>query len=155
MGMLPRQQWHTHRSDLALPYRAIIPAVKTIPDAIGIDKIFMRAKHAIRTPVWEPPVFFIMGIDSRYFPAIDIEPTAQRINSVAGAGGNRLEDVPVSPEVPGPLMDIRSGQGRYPKINDCSHTRFFIHTSIQARLHAGRGIDNNLPIRQHQRECHP
>ena len=39
---LPFHQRGPHRGDPALPDRTIIPAVKTIPDAAGIDEVLVR-----------------------------------------------------------------------------------------------------------------
>ena len=145
---LPFHQRGPHPGDPALPDRTIIPAVKTVPDTTGIHEIFMRPEHTIRPPMRQQPAFFVVGVDRRYFSAIDVKPAAHGVDFITGAGGDGFENVPVPTGAARALLDIRPCSGRYPEIDDPSYGRPFIHPQVNSRRHAGRGVDHNLPIRQ-------
>ena len=146
--MLPRRQRQPDAGDSTPLDRSVIPAVKTVPDATGIDEIFTRPEHTIRPPARQQPAFLVVGVNWRDLPSVDVKPTAHGVDRIAGAGGDGLEDVPIPAGMPRAMLDVRPRRGRNPEIHDPPDGGPFVNPQINSRRHAGRGVDHNLPIRQ-------
>ncbi len=143
----PSDERSSHRFDFAASHWPVTTAVKAIGDSIREDEIFVAFEKAVLHPARQQVAETIPPRrHGRHGASVDAKIAAGRVDSITGSGDNGFEDVPVPPILTGPRPDIPPHGGGDAELHQLPIRGRGSAADVQARLHAGRGVDHNLAI---------